>query len=85
MHQCVVFKYQPILQSAAGEPELAVAIHVVGRPISVFMQRRGRLGLISEYGFDSYGGHSVPLLFHGSGHYDLLVKGDVQRPPQSKL
>jgi hypothetical protein len=62
-----------------------VAIHVVNRPISVFMQRRGRLGLISEYGFDSYNGHSVPLLFHGGGHYDLLVKGDVQRPPQSKL
>eukprot|EP00887_Chlorella_sp_A99_P003374 scaffold7.g3374.t1 len=65
-----------------GEPELAMAAHVLHRPITVYSLQPS-LHLVSQYG-DEYGdGRSaVPLLFHRAGHYDLLVR---QPLPQSKL
>lgn len=55
---------------AAGEPELAMATHVIRRPIAVLSPT---LQLISSYG-DEYAGSPVPLLFHSVGHYDLLMR-----------
>lgn len=77
-----------------GEPELAVAARLLGRPIAVHMQRGfgGDLEQVSQYSHVEDGSDSseksngkepthVPLLFHGAGHYDLLIKP----PPKSRL
>jgi hypothetical protein len=38
------------------------------------MQGNPRLVLVSRYGEDEHGDRAeVPLLFHGGGHYDLLL------------
>lgn len=61
----------------AGEPELAMATHVIHRPIDVLSPA---LEHISRYG-EEYAGATVPLLFHSLGHYDLLVRA----APTAKL
>ena len=73
-----------------GEPELAVAAGVVQRPISVFSLRASPGGdahveLTSQYSPDlssaEVGGAlaaaEISVLFHGGGHYDLLVPGNA--------
>jgi OTU domain-containing protein 6 len=71
-----------------GEPELSVAARVLARPVSVYMDRRRQLELVSAYDDGTRGSgeggepkHAVTLLFHGGGHYDLLVRGGPARPP----
>ncbi|XP_058087348.1 uncharacterized protein LOC131234464 isoform X2 [Magnolia sinica] len=60
----------------AGEPELRMASHVLGTPISVFMVDRSSDSLINvasygkEYGKDT--DSPIKVLFHGYGHYDAL-------------
>ncbi|EIE22932.1 hypothetical protein COCSUDRAFT_83704 [Coccomyxa subellipsoidea C-169] len=58
-----------------GEPELAVAIHCIRRPIIVKSGIFGKdLEKVSEYGAQEYPGVSpVCLLFSGC-HYDLLMQ-----------
>ncbi|KAL4422289.1 hypothetical protein ABPG75_008486 [Micractinium tetrahymenae] len=73
-----------------GEPELAVATHVLQRPIAVFTKRAAQLALVSRYGNEEYNGKAeVPLFFHGAGHYDLLVQpyqlAPAAPPPRSRL
>lgn len=44
---------------------------------------QGGLSLVSRYGEEEHqGAEDIPLLFHGGGHYDLLVKGET---PQARL
>lgn len=70
----------------AGEPALAVATHVLHRPITVDMLRHTRLQPISCYGEELHGSaESVPLLFHGAGHYDLLLHQPPAAAPRSRL
>lgn len=63
-----------------------MATHVLCRPITVYMLRHTGLQLISCYGEELHGGAaSVPLLFHGAGHYDLLLRQPAAAAPRSRL
>ncbi|KAI7836087.1 hypothetical protein COHA_010015 [Chlorella ohadii] len=75
-----------LISTCAGEPELAVATHVLCRPIAVYMLRHTGLQQISCYGEGQHGSAaSVPLLFHGAGHYDLLLRQPMAAAPRSLL
>ena len=60
-----------------GEPELAVAIHVIQQPIQVHTLTSSlsqSTQIISTYGESEYKGKPpISLIFHGTGHYDLLL------------
>jgi len=63
-----------------------VATHVLRRPITVYMLRHTGLQQISCYGDGQHGSAaSVPLLFHGAGHYDLLLHQAAEDAPRSRL
>ncbi|KAK9674570.1 hypothetical protein RND81_12G241400 [Saponaria officinalis] len=59
-----------------GEPELAMASHVLKKTITVFMKDRSTSGLknIANYGEEYKNDDEPPInvLFHGYGHYDIL-------------
>ncbi|BDA45848.1 probable OVARIAN TUMOR DOMAIN-containing deubiquitinating enzyme 4 [Coccomyxa sp. Obi] len=62
-----------------GEPELAVAIHCIQRPIVVYKEvKSGLLGKdlekVSEYGAEQYPGVSPVCLLFSGFHYDLLMQ-----------
>ncbi|CAL8470555.1 g10097 [Coccomyxa elongata] len=62
-----------------GEPELAVAIHCIQRPIIVYKEvKSGLLGKdlekVSEYGADQYPRVSPVCLLFSGFHYDLLMQ-----------
>jgi OTU domain-containing protein 6 len=67
-----------------GEPELAMSVHVLQRPVAVYTATaQDTLFLLSRYGEDEYAGQQdVALFFHGAGHYDLLLTSSQM---QSKL
>lgn len=60
-----------------GEPELLMASHVLKTPISVFMFDRSSNDLvnIANYGegYQNDEGSPINVLFHGYGHYDLIL------------
>ncbi|KAG7674966.1 hypothetical protein KSW81_002475 [Nannochloris sp. 'desiccata'] len=70
-----------------GEPELAAAVDVIGRPISIFKldPQKKEIALVSEYTcsdtVEKPGDWPVPLVYHAggpqSGHYDLLAPVDI--------
>ena len=70
-----------------GEPELAAAVDVVGRPISIFRvdPLKKEIALVSEYtcsdSVENPGDWPIPLVYHAagpqSGHYDLLAPVDI--------
>ena len=63
-----------------------MATHVLRRPITVYMLRHTGLQQISCYGEEHHGSAaSVPLLFHGAGHYDLLLRQPAAAAPRSRL
>ena len=50
------------------------------------MLRHTGLQQISCYGEEQHGGTAdVPLLFHGAGHYDLLLRQPPADAPRSRL
>lgn len=50
------------------------------------LQRSQQLVLVSRYGEEHGPAADVPLLFHGAGHYDLLVRSaGSQQQPRSRL
>ncbi|GBF95281.1 hypothetical protein Rsub_08312 [Raphidocelis subcapitata] len=63
-----------------GEPELAMAIHVLGRPIGVWSPGPGGPSHIITYGEESFTEPPLHVLWSGS-HYDLLIPV----APRSKL
>jgi hypothetical protein len=70
-----------------GETELAAAVDIIKRPISIFKLDPGKkeIALISEYScsenVEKPGDWPVPLVYHAggpqSGHYDLLAPVDI--------
>lgn len=70
-----------------GEPELAAAVDVIKRPISIFKMDplKKEIALVSEYACSDDvkkpGNWPVPLVYHAggpqSGHYDLLAPVDI--------
>lgn len=67
-----------------GEPELAVASDILEHPIRVYMQAgEGNFSIIASYG-EFEGVVDINLLFHGMGHYDVLISSQ-QPQQQSKL
>ena len=63
-----------------------MATHVLRRPVSVYTLRHTGLQLVSRYGEGEHGSAAdVPLLFHGAGHYDLLLRQPAAEAPRSRL
>ena len=63
-----------------------MATHVLRRPITVYMLRHTGLQQISCYGEEHHGSAaSLPLLFHGAGHYDLLLRQPAAAASHSRL
>jgi hypothetical protein len=53
-------------------------------PSAPGLQGSPGLSLVSRYTCDKHGGgHEIPLLFHGAGHYDLLVQGPGRQQQQA--
>ncbi|KAI4336600.1 hypothetical protein L6164_015109 [Bauhinia variegata] len=57
-----------------GEPELLMAAHVLQMPITVFMRDKdsSSLKVIAEYGQEYGKDNPIRVIYHVSGHYDLL-------------
>jgi len=66
-----------------GEPELSVAPNVLQRPVRVFDTAANPISQYEPAKEGSRGNPSLSLLFHGAGHYDLLVPQSQQM--KSKL
>lgn len=51
------------------------------------LQSSQQLALVSRYGEEHGPAADVPLLFHGAGHYDLLVRRppSAEQQPRSRL
>ncbi|KAK8668091.1 hypothetical protein V6N13_105559 [Hibiscus sabdariffa] len=58
-----------------GEPELLMCSHVLQTPITVYMRDKdsGTLKIISEYGQEYGKENPIRVLYHGYGHYDVLM------------
>ncbi|XP_039041060.1 OVARIAN TUMOR DOMAIN-containing deubiquitinating enzyme 4-like isoform X1 [Hibiscus syriacus] len=58
-----------------GEPELLMCSHVLQTPITVYMKDKnsGTLKIISEYGQEYSKENPIRVLYHGCGHYDVLM------------
>ncbi|XP_039066005.1 OVARIAN TUMOR DOMAIN-containing deubiquitinating enzyme 4-like [Hibiscus syriacus] len=58
-----------------GEPELLMCSHVLQTPITVYMNDKnsGTLKILSEYGQEYSKENPIRVLYHGYGHYDVLM------------
>ncbi|KAB2045684.1 hypothetical protein ES319_D01G178200v1 [Gossypium barbadense] len=58
-----------------GEPELLMCSHVLQTPITVYMRDKNTvtLKIISEYGQEYGKENPIKVLYHGYGHYEVLM------------
>lgn len=68
-----------------GEPELSVAPDILQRPVDVYDTAAIPISQYEPADKSSRRKPSVALLFHGAGHYDLLVPAQWRPQLQSKL